>query len=214
MIIEVFNWSGSVIGQCELNDDVFACETREDLIHRVITWQLAKRRAGTHSALGRSDVRGSTRKIHSQKGSGRARHGSRKAPQFRKGGVTFGPSPRSYLFKINKKVRKIALASILSEKQRIGKIKIVETSEIDSCKTSSLLYQPLLQDCNMSVKSKVLLLDVSFTDNIKHSSANLPHLNILPLCGLNVYDITRHHNILITKNAVDEINNKLRFKNA
>ncbi len=206
MIVEVLNWDDQVVGQQELSDKVFAVQERNDIMHRVIRWQLAKRRAGTHAVKERGEVQGSTRKIYSQKGSGRARHGSIRAPQFRKGGVVFGPVVRSHEFKLNKKIRILGLTSALSNKANGGFITVIDNAKLDGFKTANLLKKPLI---GKFANQKVLIIDHNPSNELKKSSANARYINMLPTCGLNVYDLLKHKNLIITIAAVKEIHNRL-----
>lgn len=207
MIVEVLNWNDEVVSKHELNDDIFINKLRPDIIHKVVCWQLAKRRAGTHAIKERSDVQGSTRKIYKQKGSGRARHGAIRAAQFRKGGIIFGPVVRSHAFKVNKKVRTLALSMALSAKIEGQSLTILDHATLDGYKTSELLKKPLI--ARLSNSSKTLIVDYQPSLELKKASSNARYINMLPTCGLNVYDILRHKNIIITIAAIKEIHNRL-----
>ncbi len=207
MIVEILNWDDKVVGEQELDDGIFANVPRPDIVHRVVCWQLAKRRAGTHSTKEIGDVQGSTRKIYSQKGSGRARHGAIRAPQFRKGGVVFGPLVRSHAFKMNKKVRVLALSLALSAKIDSGALTIIDSAMLTECKTACLLKRPLLG--RIAHKSLTLIVDHNPCNELKKSSANARYVNMLPTCGLNVYDLLKHKNLIMTVAAVKEIHSRL-----
>lgn len=200
MKVEVKNFDGSSAREISLNPEVFDCYSRPGILNAVVHWQLAKRRAGTHQTKGRSDVACSTRKIYKQKGTGNARHGAASAPQFRSGGVTFGPHFRSYDYKLNKKVRLLALKIALSEKFRSGEIEIVENFALEGPKTNFLSNK-----LKNFAKDSILVIDKEISENLKKSSANLFFVDVLPTSGLNVYDIIRHKKVLLSVDAVEII---------
>lgn len=207
MQVEVLNWDNQVVATKTLDEKVFGVAKRPDIIQRVIVWQQAKARAGTHKTKDREEVSGSTRKIYNQKGGGRARHGSIKAPIFIGGGITFGPVVRSHEFSLNKKVRILGLKSVLSTKLREGKVIVLENGSTDQAKTS--IFSKKLSQLGLGIKEKVLIIDSAICNNVKLASANLHKVDVLPLIGINVLDIMRHDRIIITADAIDQL--QVRF---
>lgn len=203
MEIEVLNWNKEVVSTKYLDKDIFDVSTRPDIIHRVVLWQQAKSRAGTHKTKQRNEVSGSTRKIYNQKGGGRARHASIKAPIFVGGGITFGPVVRSHSFPLNKKVRKLGLKSALSTKAREKNLILVEDAQINDIKTSAFIAK--LRDIGIQCNTKVLIVDTKISDGLRLSSANLHKVNVIPEVGLNVLDIINHEKIVITSTAIDNL---------
>lgn len=204
MEVQVFNFDdGSYSENIDLSDSVFQNAIRRDIIHSVICWQLAKRRSGTHKAKQRADVACSTRKLYKQKGTGRARHGSAKAPQFRKGAVVFGPVVRSHAFSLNKKVRALGLSSALSLRLKEGKIVVIDKLTPYSCKTKDLLKN--MENFHLSKNDSVLMIDNDISLNLKRAVSSLIYYDALPVCGLNVYDIIKHEKLFLTKDAINGI---------
>ncbi|MDF3047863.1 MAG: ribosomal protein [Candidatus Midichloriaceae bacterium] len=194
------NWDNKEVSKLKLSEEVFAQDIREDILHRVVQWQLSKARSGTHKTKQRNEVSGSTRKIYRQKGTGQARHGSIKAPIFVGGGTTFGPVVRSHEYSLNKKIRILGLKVALSLKCLENSIIVLDSAKLDSYKTSGLSGK--LKGLNAS---SALIVDVELDQNLVNSSANIPYVDVIPLGGLNVYDILRHQTLLISKEAVDAI---------
>ncbi len=203
MQVEVLNWENQVVETKTLDEATFGVATRVDIIQRVVSWQRAKARAGTHKTKERGEVSGSTRKIYNQKGGGRARHGSIKAPIFIGGGITFGPIPRSHAFSLNKKVRELGLKSILSTSLRESKIILMDKIDINEKKTSSFIKN--LSEIGIKPNTKLLMIDSIISDNLKLSSSNLHKVNVLPIVGINVLDIMKHDKIIITVSAIDNL---------
>ncbi len=203
-MVKIFSLSAVPVGEINLPEEVFGVAIDEDLIHRVVTWQLAKKRSGTHVVKGRSDVVGSTRKIYRQKGTGNARHGALTAPQFRGGGVAFGPVLRSHEYKLNKKVRALALRMVLSLKVMAGNLVVIDDMALATIKTS------FMSNCLKSFGiNSVLLIDNLPNEELKKSIANLYKVDILPVCGLNVYDILQHKTLFLSLDALNSL--KERF---
>ncbi len=192
-------------GDITLNDDVFKVEVRPDIMARMVTWQLAKRRAGTHKTKRRNEVVGSTRKFVRQKGSGGARHGNRKATQFRGGGIPFGPAPRSHEFSLPKKVRALALRSVLSMKASEGKLIIIDDVKLASAKTKDLLKKFEI----LSLNNALIVAGTQLDDNFSKAVNNIPHIDSLPYQGANVYDILRFDMLVLTKDAVSLLEERL-----
>ncbi len=203
MKLEVFNIENQPVGDIEVSDVVFGAEVKPYLHHEVVKYQLAKRRAGTHSSLTRAEVTGTTKKMYRQKGTGNARHGNRKVNTMPGGGAAFGPKPRSYGYTLPRKVRRNALRSALSEAVQAGTLKVVDAFELDAPKTK--IAAAALATLGTS---KALVIDV---DNraLGLSLRNLPKAKFLPTAGLNVYDILRYENVVVTKSAIAAIEERL-----
>ena len=205
MKLDVVTLDNEKSGSIELADPVFAAPVRRDILARMVNWQRAKRRAGTHKTKGISEIRGTTAKPHKQKGTGRARQGSRRSPQMRGGAVIFGPKPRDHAHKLPKKVRKLALASALSSKAEDGRLIILEAARIDDHKTSGLA-----QRLGVLGWDHVLIIDGPELDrNFARAAANLPDVDVLPQQGANVYDILRCRTLVLTRNAVKHLEERL-----
>ena len=192
-------------GELELNDAIFGLEPRVDILHRVVRWQRAKAQAGTHSVLGKSDVSYSTKKIYRQKGTGGARHGSRKASIFRKGGVYAGPTPRSHAFDLPKKVRALGLKHALSAKAARGKLVIVDSLDLAEAKTAAVAKAVKEQGWK-----RVLVIDgTDVNENFARAARNLQGVDVLPSMGANVYDILRRDTLVITRAGVEALEARL-----
>ena len=206
MEANVVNINKENVGTVNLNDDVFNTEVKEHTVWEVIKWQLAARRAGTASTKTRAEVRGSRRKILPQKGTGNARHGDRKANIFVGGGVAHGPHPRDYYYALPKKVRKKALKGVLSMKLKDGELTVIEDFTFDEPKTKKAIE--VLKNFGLD-KSKVLLILSEKDNNVIKSFRNLPKAKVLLVEGLNTYDILNADHVLVTKSAVEKINERL-----
>ncbi|MCW1934798.1 50S ribosomal protein L4 [Pararhodobacter zhoushanensis] len=205
MKLDVIKLDAANAGELELNDAIFGLEVRVDLLHRVVRWQRARAQAGTHSTLGRSDVSYSTKKIYRQKGTGGARHGSKKAPIFRKGGVYKGPTPRSHAFDLPKKVRALGLKHALSAKAAAGKLVILDVADMAEAKTA--LLAKAVTDLGWK---KVLIIDgASVNENFAAAARNLEGVDILPSMGANVYDILKRETLVITRAGVEALEARL-----
>ncbi len=199
--VAVFNIEGKQVGDMELNDDVFAAEINEALLHKVVVNQLANRRQGTVATKTKGLVRGGGRKPWRQKGTGRARVGSIRSPIWVGGGVTFGPKPRDYSYKMPKKARRAALKSALSVKVRDGKFVIVDQLAIDKPKTKKIVE--IFEALEANTKTLVVLSE--WDANIYLALRNIPDTLLSKSAGLNVYDILNHDKIVITKDAVAKL---------
>ncbi len=206
MEANVVNINKENVGTVNLNDNVFNTEVKEHTVWEVIKWQLAARRAGTASTKTRAEVRGSRRKILPQKGTGNARHGDRKANIFVGGGVAHGPHPRDYYYALPKKVRKKALKGVLSMKLKDGELTVIEDFTFDEPKTKKAIE--VLKNFGLE-KSKVLLVLSEKDNNVIKSFRNLPKAKVLLVEGLNTYDILNADHVLVTKSAVEKINERL-----
>ncbi|HUZ74742.1 MAG TPA: 50S ribosomal protein L4 [Stellaceae bacterium] len=205
MQAQVKSLDNEEVGSIELSDAVFGLPIRRDILARMVNWQLAKRRAGTHKAKGISDVSGTTKKPWRQKGTGRARQGSLRSPQFRGGGVIFGPVVRSHEFALQKKVRRLALKTALSAKQAEGKLVVLDRATIETTKTRTLA------DRFRSLGwGSVLIIDgAAVDDNFARAARNLPRVDVLPQQGANVYDILRRDTLVLTRDAVAALEARL-----
>jgi len=194
------------VGDIELDDAVFGVPVRADILARAVNWQLAKRQAGTHKAKGRTDVSGTGKKPYKQKGTGHARQGSLRSPQFRGGGVVFGPVVRSHAHALPKKVRKLAMRTALSAKQADGKLVVVDSASLKDAKTSGLAKQLAKLGWGTT-----LLIDGAQVDtNLSRAARNLAGFDVLPQIGANVYDILRRDTLVLTKDAVQQLQERLR----
>lgn len=204
MKLQVIKLDGTKSGDIVLNDSVFGIEPKTESLADVVRWQLARRQAGTHAVKGRSDVSRTSKKLYRQKGTGRARHGARTANIFVGGGIVFGPTPRSHDFKINKKVRELALRSMLSLKAKENNLVVCEDLNLATNKTKDL--SAILS--KLDLKS-ALFVDFGNFDNFKQACSNLYRIDVLPTTGLNVYDGLSHEKIVLTRSAVENIQERL-----
>lgn len=192
-------------GTIELSPEVFGLEPRADILQRVVVWQLAKRRAGTHKTKTRGEIRASTRKIYKQKGTGRARHGARSAPIFRGGGHTFARTPSDHAIDLPKKVRRLGLKHALSSKARDGQLIVLDEARLDEPKTKALATR--LKTLGLE---SMLLIDGELERNFALAARNLPLVQLLPEVGANVYDILRRDVLVLTRAAVQQLEERLR----
>lgn len=200
------NLNNDVVGEIELSDDVFALPVRTDILARMVNYQLAKRRAGTHKTKGISEIAGSTKKPWRQKGTGRARQGSIRSPQWRGGATIFGPVVRSHAHSLTKKLRKLALKTALSSKAAEGKLVILETAAAESHKTK-LLVASLVK---LGLSSALIIDGANLDENFVRASNNIPLIDVLPEQGANVYDILRRDTLVLTRNAVEQLEARLK----
>lgn len=206
MKADILNLDNKKQGEVDLADEVFGLPARPDILARVVNWQLARRRAGTHKTKSTGEVRGSTAKIFRQKGTGRARHGSRKANIFRGGAVAHGPVPHGHAHKLPKKVRALGLKTALSVKQAEGKLIILEDAKLDQPKTKDLIARL----SGLGIDSAVIVGGSDLDDNFYFAAANIPGIDVLPTIGANVYDIMRRDTLVLTKEAVDALEARLK----
>ena len=193
-------------GEIDLDDTVFGLPARKDILARVVNWQLAKRRAGTHKVKTRGEVSGSTRKLFRQKGTGNARMGSARTTQRRGGGTVFGPVVRDHGFELTKKVRKLGLKTALSAKAAEGKLIVVDMAAVKQPKTAELAKQFAALGW-----SSVLIIDgAQVDDGFARAARNLPLVDVLPQQGANVYDILRRDTLVLTKGAVEALEARLK----
>ncbi len=206
MKADVINLDASSIGSVELSDDVFALEPRADILQRMVRYQLSKRQAGTHKAKGRSEVNGPNKKIYKQKGTGQARHGNDKPPQFRGGGRAFGPVPRSHAHDLPKKVRSLALKHALSAKAKSNAILVLDKAELSEPKTAELRGK----FDGLGLMNALIVDGASVQGNFALAARNIPNVDVLPVQGINVYDILRRDKLVLTRAAVEALEE--RFK--
>lgn len=202
----VISLDNKKVGDIDLDDAVFAAPSRPDILARVVNWQLAKRRAGTRKTKQRAEVTGSTAKPFRQKGTGRARQGDRKAPHLRGGGVAFGPVVRSHAHGLPKKVRRLALRTALSAKQADGKLIILDKAEAKSAKTGELAKQVL----KLGWHSALIIGGSELDGNFTRAARNIRGMEVLPQIGANVYDILRLDTLVLTRDAVDQLQERLK----
>ena len=205
MKLDVIKLDGGTAGSVELVDDIFGLEPRADILHRVVRWQRARAQAGTHATLGRSEVSYSTKKIYRQKGTGGARHGSRKAPIFRKGGIYKGPTPRSHAFDLPKKVRQLGLKLALSAKAKAGALVVID--EATSNGKSAILAK---QVKDLGWKRALIIDGAAVNETFAQAARNIDGLDILPSVGANVYDILKRDTLVITKAGVEALEARLK----
>lgn len=198
--VKVFNMSGSEVGSIKLNDSIFAVEVNTHVMHQAVVQYLANKRQGTQSALTRAEVRGGGRKPWRQKGTGRARQGSTRSPQWTGGGVVFAPKPRDYSFKLNKKVKRLALKSALTTKVNDGKFVVVDEINLPEMKTKEMVK--VLNNLNVN-KSLVVLEDAN--EKAVVAARNIPTVKTASVSTINVYDILKYDSVVVTKAAVEKI---------
>jgi large subunit ribosomal protein L4 len=207
MKLKVTSLDNKDVGSIDLADEVFGLpEVRRDILARMVNWQLAKRRAGTHKTKGISEIQGTTKKPWRQKGTGRARQGSLRSPQFRGGATIFGPVVRSHEFGLQKKVRRLALKTALTAKQKDGKLVVLDKASVKEAKTSALAKQ-----FEALGWTSVLIIDGPTLDqNFARAARNLPGIDVLPQQGANVYDILRRDTLVLTRDAVQHLEARLK----
>jgi large subunit ribosomal protein L4 len=201
---KVLNLDNKSAGEVELNDSIFGLEPRQDLIQRVVVWQLAKRRSGNHKILTRAEVNRTKHRVGNQKGGGTARHGARSAPLFVGGAKAMGPVVHSHEFDLPKKVKALGLKHALSSKAKSGSIVVLDEAKTKSVKTGALAKQ-----FGALGFEKVLIVDGEFDKNFQMSARNISHVGMLPAKGLNVYDIMRTDKLVLTTAALKMIEERL-----
>ncbi|MCV42137.1 50S ribosomal protein L4 [Listeria monocytogenes] len=199
--LSLLKQDGTNAGEITLNDTVFGIEPNEKVVVDVILSQRASLRQGTHKVKNRSEVRGGGRKPWRQKGTGRARQGSIRSPQWRGGGVVFGPTPRSYAYKLPKKVRRLAIKSILSSKVKEEKLVVLEGLTFDAPKTKE--FAAFLK--NISVDTKALIVVAGESENVELSARNLQGITVIPAESISVLEVAKHDKLIITKAAVEKV---------
>ena len=206
MRADVITLDDSSVGSVELSDLVFALEPRADILQRMVRYQLSKRQAGTHKSKGRSEVNGPNKKIYKQKGTGQARHGNDKPPQFRGGGRAFGPVPRSHAHDLPKKVRVLALKHALSAKAKSNAILVLDKAELAEPKTAHLRGK----FGGLGLTNALIIDGASLQHNFALAARNIPNVDVLPVQGINVYDILRREKLVLTRAALEALEE--RFK--
>lgn len=201
--IDVYNLNREKVGSCDLSASIFDVEVREHLFHQVVTAQLAARRSGTANTKERGEVHGANTKAWRQKGTGRARQGSKKAPHWVGGGTVFGPRTRSFAKKVNRRTRRAALIAALSRRQQEGNLVVVENIELAEIKTKAVA-----ELLNRFETPKTLIVDVT-NDTLARSTKNLADSHYLVIDGINVYDILRHDTLMMTREAITTIEERL-----
>lgn len=206
MKADVMTLDAAAAGSIELSDDLFALEPRADILQRMVRYQLSKRQAGTHKTKGRSEVNGPNKKIYKQKGTGQARHGNDKPPQFRGGGRAFGPVVRSHAHDLPKKVRALALKHALSSKAKSNAILVLDRAELEEPKTAHLRGK----FHGLGLTNALIIDGASLQDNFALAARNIPNVDVLPVQGINVYDILRRDKLVLTRAALEALEE--RFK--
>ncbi len=202
MKLDVINLDGGKAGSVDLDDAIFGIdEIRGDILQRVVTWQLAKRRAGTHKIQVRNEVSRTSKKMYKQKGTGGARHGSRRAAQFVGGAKAHGPVVRSHAFDLNKKVRALALRHALSSKAKDGSLVILDNVTLTEAKTAALRSSL----GSLGLTNALVIAGPEVDANFKLAARNIPNIDVLPNAGLNVYDVLRRQKLVLTKAAIEAI---------
>ena len=207
MELTIVSLDGKAAGSIELPDAIFGLEPRADILHRCVRWQLAKRQRGTHDVKNRSEINRTGKKMYRQKGTGSARHGSARVNLFRGGGRSFGPTPRSHAIDLPKKVRALALKHALSAKAKDGGIVVLDKATVKDGKTKQLAshFEKL------GWASGALIIDgAEIEAGFRNAARNIPNIDVLPIQGINVYDIMRRGKLVLTKAAVDAL--EARFK--
>ncbi|GKV55116.1 50S ribosomal protein L4 [Sporosarcina sp. NCCP-2222] len=199
--VSVLNQTGSSVGEIELNEAIFGIEPNEAVLFETLVQQRASLRQGNHKVKTRAEVAGGGRKPWRQKGTGRARQGSIRSPQWRGGGIVFGPTPRSYSYKLPKKVRRLALRSALSTKVRDEEIIVLEGLAFDAPKTKE--FVKVLE--NLSIEKKALFVTADLDETVALSARNIPGVSVVTANGINVLDLVAHDKLVITKGAVEKL---------
>ncbi len=207
MYSNVLTWDNEAIGEVDVDDTIFGITPRVDIIAAVVRWQRAKRRAGTHDVKNRAEIVGSGRKIMRQKGSGGARHSTRKVAQFRGGGRAFGPVPRSHAHDLPKKIRKLGLASVLADKYQSEKMYVIVDGKLESPKTKDFLARI----ANFDGVGSILFVVENKEEysNLLLATKNLHKVNVIPAIGANVYDIVRHDSLFMTRESLDLLEKRI-----
>lgn len=203
-VVDVQNTAGDKVSEVTLNEDVFNVAVKSSVMHEVVKMQLAKRRAGSASVKNRSDIKGSTKKMFRQKGTGNARAGSIKSPLRRGGGVVFGPQPKDWGYKVPKKVRRLALKMALSSRVQSGDLVVLDRFELEQIKTKNFV-----EIMNVLKLEKALIITDSPNENLEKSSRNIQGVKVLRADGLNVYDILKYPKLVILEGSVKDIEGRL-----
>ncbi len=202
--VDVQNQEGEKVSQANLNDAIFNVSIKSSVLHEIVTMQLANRRSGTAAVKHRSDIKGSGRKLFRQKGTGRARRGNIKSPLLRGGGVVFGPDPKSYSYKVPKKVKRLALKMALSSKLKENSLVVLDKLELNRIKTKEILK---IADA-LKITNALIVTDKK-NENLELSSRNLPNIKVLCSKGLNVYDILKYKKLILLESSIKDIEGRL-----
>ena len=205
MQLDIINFDGKKVGSVELTDSIFGLEPRADILHRVVTWQRAKSRAGTHAVKTVSDVQGSGKKAFKQKKTGNARQGERYNVHMRGGGVVHGPVVRDHSIDLPKKIRSLGLKMALSSKAQDGSLVIIDSEKLAAAKTNAFAKQLK----KLEIASALFVGATELDENFKKSAANIANIDVLPTIGLNVLDILKHEKLVLTADAVKAIEARL-----
>ena len=203
-VATIVNTQNDKVGEIELNDSLFGVEVKPHVLHNIVRMQMAKKRAGTACTKTRAEVRGSSAKPYRQKGTGRARAGNRRSPVWRGGGTVFGPKPRSYSFKLPKKVRKLGVRMALSARMAEERLCILDDFKMDTIKTKD--FVSVMNTLNVD---NALIVIPSNDDTLERSSRNVPGYKVMPSAGLNVYDILLHKNVILLQSTIDQLEERL-----
>lgn len=206
MKYEVKNFENDNVGEIDLSPEIFSAPLRQDILARMVHWQLAKRRSGNHATKGISQISGTTKKPWKQKGTGRARAGSLRAPQMRGGATIFGPLTRDHGYDLQKKVRRLALKIALSSKFASGELLIVENLDANTQKTKELTKK--IQA--LGLRSALIIDGIEVNKDFARTASNIVGLDVLPQQGINVYDILRHEHLVLTRAAVETLESRLK----
>lgn len=206
MDIAITTLAGKSAGKAKLSDQVFGLDPRDDLLQRVVRWQLAKRQAGTHKSPQRSEISRTGAKMYRQKGTGRARHSSARAPQFRGGGKAHGPQPRSHAHDLPKKVRALGLRHALSAKAKSSDLIVIDDLTAKEAKTNALVKQ----FAGLGLTNALVIGGAELDGNFKNAASNIPGIDVLPVQGINVYDILRRGKLVLSKAALEALEERLK----
>ncbi len=206
MDIEVTTLAGKSAGKVKVSDEIFGLDPRDDILQRVVRWQLAKRQQGTHKTKGRSEISRTGAKMYRQKGTGRARHHSARAPQFRGGGKAHGPVARDHAIDLPKKFRSLGLKHALSAKAKASDLIVIDDLAAKDAKTKALVGQL----AKLGLDNALMIGGSELDKNFSLAASNIPHVDVLPVQGINVYDILRRGKLVLTKAAVEALEE--RFK--
>ncbi|NMG40113.1 50S ribosomal protein L4 [Chelativorans sp. ZYF759] len=206
MDVKVTTLAGKDAGKVTLADEIFGLEPREDILQRVVRWQLAKRQQGTHQTKGRADISRTGAKMYRQKGTGRARHSSARAPQFRGGGKAHGPVSRSHAIDLPKKVRALGLKHALSAKAKASALIVIDDLVVNEIKTRALVDS----FAKLGLTNVLMIGGAEIDQNFRRAAANIPNVDVLPIQGINVYDILRRGTLVLSKSAIEALEE--RFK--
>ncbi|MGI6853274.1 50S ribosomal protein L4 [Mesorhizobium sp. 1B3] len=206
MDIKITTLGGQDAGKVKLSEEIFGLEPREDILQRVVRWQLAKKQQGTHQSKGRADIARTGAKMYKQKGTGRARHSSARAPQFRGGGKAHGPVARSHEHDLPKKVRALGLKHALSAKAKASNLIIIDELKLGEAKTKALVAN----FATLGLTNALVIGGAELDQNFKLAATNIPNIDVLPIQGINVYDILRRGTLVLSKAAVEALEE--RFK--